>query len=130
MELVIGTSALLAVLLNEENKDEIVKKTEDCGLISPSSLDAEIGNALSAMFKRGRITLEQAVAVAEQFSEIPVRRTPIRIVEALKISESNSMYAYDAYMIDCAMQYRSPLLSLDKGLIDVAVRLNVKTIEV
>ena len=130
MELVIDTSAILAVLLNESNKKEIVDKTEGFDLISPTSLDAEIGNALSAMFKRSRISLDQAFQVIEQFSEVPVRRTPLRIVESLKISDEYSLYAYDAYMLDCARQYRSPIMSLDSGLLNVAKELNIEIIEV
>ncbi|HBQ59955.1 MAG TPA: VapC toxin family PIN domain ribonuclease [Balneolaceae bacterium] len=130
MKLVIDTSAILAVLLNESNKRKIIHKTEGFDLISPASLDAEIGNALSAMFKRGRISLDQAFQVIEQYSEVPVRRTPLRIVESLKISDEYSLYAYDAYMLDCARQYRSPIMSLDNGLLNVAKELNIEIIEV
>ncbi|MAO63537.1 MAG: VapC toxin family PIN domain ribonuclease [Balneola sp.] len=130
MKLVIDTSAILAVLLNESNKRKIIHKTEGFDLISPASLDAEIGNALSAMFKRGRISLDQAFQVIEQYSEVPVRRTPLRIVESLKISDEYSLYAYDAYMLDCARQYRSPIMSLDNGLLNIAKELNIEIIEV
>ena len=130
MKLVIDTSAVLAVLLNEANKQEIIKKTEHFDLISPVSLDAEIGNALSAMRKRDRVSLDQAMMVIEQFSEIPIRRTRLRIIESLEISNEYSIYAYDAYMLDCALQYRSPLLSLDQGLLNVADEQNIEIIEV
>ena len=49
MEIVIDTSAILTVLLNESAKDQILSKTVGCTLISPFSIDAEIGNAFSAI---------------------------------------------------------------------------------
>lgn len=40
------------------------------------------------------------------------------------------IYAYDAYYLQCARQYRSPLLSLDGGLLSAARGARVQTMEV
>jgi len=94
----IDTSALLAVLLNEQHKPDIVKATKGHDLQAPFSLDAEVGNALSAMFKRDRLSLEQARQVLTQFSEIPIRRTKLRLTEAAEIAYNHNIYAYDSYV--------------------------------
>ncbi|MYE85371.1 MAG: type II toxin-antitoxin system VapC family toxin [Gammaproteobacteria bacterium] len=39
------------------------------------------------------------------------------------------MYAYDAYLVQCAMQTNSPLLTLDLGLRAAAEKMSVQTLE-
>ena len=130
MVITIDTSALLAVLLNEQHKPDIVEATKGHDLQAPFSLDAEVGNALSAMFKRDRLSLDQARQVLSQYAEIPIRRTKLRLTEAIEIAHSYSIYAYDAYVLDCARQYRSPLLSLDSQLKAIAEKLELTVLEV
>ncbi len=130
MVLTIDTSALLAVLLNEEHRSDIIAITRGHDLQAPATLDAEVGNALSAMFKRNRITLESAQKVVEHFETIPIRRTKIRIKKAVDLAYKYEIYAYDAYVLECASQYQTPLLSLDTQLKDVAKKLNIDLLEV
>lgn len=130
MIITIDTSALLAVLLNEEHKTKIIEKTKGHSLQAPASLDAEVGNALSAMFKRDRITLDQAEQVLGQFKEISIRRTKLRLREAFQLAHNHNLYAYDAYVLDCALQYRVPLMSLDKELITIGKELELTLLEV
>lgn len=130
MVITIDTSALLSVLLNEKHKTAIVKLTRGHDLHAPSCLDAEVGNALSVMFRRDRITLEEAEQVLSQFGEIPVRRTKLRLKEATKLAHTHGLYAYDAYVLDCAVQYQSPLLSLDNRLKEIGKELELTLLEV
>jgi predicted nucleic acid-binding protein len=130
MKVTIDTSAVLAVLLNESSRDVILKITVGAELIAPESIDAEIGNALSAMLKRGRITSDMAKEVVDQFQLIHIRRSLIRINPSLELSTDLNIYAYDAYVLDCAMQFKSTLLSLDTKMIQVAKYLNIPTMEV
>jgi len=126
----VDTSALLAVLLNEPHKSSTVGVTKGHDLQAPVSLDAEVGNALSAMFKRDRLSLTQAQQVLTQFSQIPIRRTKLRLPEAIEIANKHNIYAYDAYVLDCARQYRSPLLSLDSNLKVIGEKLELTLLEV
>jgi len=48
----------------------------------------EIGNALSAIFKRGMLSLDQARQLLAQFAEMPIRRTELRLAEAVEIAFS------------------------------------------
>lgn len=130
MVVTIDTSALLAVLLNEKHKAAIIDATKGHDLLAPESLDAEVGNALSAMFKRDRISLQTARKVVKQFKKIPIRRTKLRLQEALLMAQNHNMYAYDAYILDCARQYRSPLLSLDNKLVKIGKKLELTLLEV
>jgi predicted nucleic acid-binding protein len=82
------------------------------------------------MFKRNRITLEQACAAIAAFNQIPIQYSEVDLSNTLRLSHELSIYAYDAYIIACAIDNRSPILSLDRGLIDAARRAKVAIVEV
>ena len=85
-------------------------------MIAPRSLYWEIGNAFSAMIKRGRITLEQATTAIEIYEQIPINLLDVDLKQALEMVDKHKIYAYDAYMIACALNRNCPLLTLDGGL--------------
>ena len=61
MDIVVDASAIIAVIVNEPSKTDIIKATQGASLIAPASIHWEIANAFSAMFKRSRLTLAEAV---------------------------------------------------------------------
>ncbi|HEX7185683.1 MAG TPA: type II toxin-antitoxin system VapC family toxin [Thermoanaerobaculia bacterium] len=110
---IIDASAVIAVVTNEAHKPTLIRLTEGVELLSPSSLPIEVGNAFSAMFKRRRISLSEAKAAVEAYKRIAIRLTAIDLGQALDLSHQLGVYAYDAYLIACSLQYRSPLLTVD-----------------
>ena len=130
MDVVIDTSALIAVIVGEPERNRIVELTTGNTLIGPGSIPWEIGNAFSAMFKQDRLTLREAQKGLAIFASIPLRYIEPDFVNALKISKQANMYAYDAYFLDCAIRYKAHLLTLDQKLKAAAENINVKTMEV
>lgn len=130
MEIIIDTSALVAVIVGEPERDIIVDITTGNSLIGPGSIPWEIGNAFSAMFKQKRLTIQEAEKGFTIFKSIPLRYIEPDFINSLKISKKTNMYAYDAYFLDCALRYNAPLLTLDKKLEAMAYKLNIKTLEV
>jgi predicted nucleic acid-binding protein len=130
MDIVIDTSALIAVLVDEPERADIIEITVGNTLIGPGSIPWEIGNAFSAMFKQNRLTLDEAQKGLSIFGSIPLRYVEPDFANALQLSKTINMYAYDAYILDCAIRYKSPLLTLDRKLISAAQSINVETLEV
>ena len=130
MLIVIDTSVVIAVITNEKHKNELIENTIGSDLISPPSLHWEICNAFSAMFKRNKITLNQAKSAIDYYRKIPIRVIDIDLKNVLSISKENNIYAYDAYFIECAIKQKAKLLTLDNKLKTIADKLNIKTIEV
>jgi predicted nucleic acid-binding protein len=130
MSLIVDTSVIISVITNEKSKSKLIKITEGEDLISPSSLYWEIGNAISAMFKRKKIDLKTAKKAIEYYKMIPVRLVDVDINKSIEISHQHKIYAYDAYFLECARNYSSPLLTLDNGLTTVAKQMNINVIEV
>jgi predicted nucleic acid-binding protein len=130
MNLVVDTSVVIAVVLNEAHKKRLVEITKGATLLAPSSLHWEIGNAFSAMFKRRRITLKQAIAAVTAYSQIPLRLCDVGLVDVLKLSNRLNIYAYDAYVLACSLNYNCPVVSLDAGMLEVARNAGIEVLEV
>lgn len=129
-EIVVDTTVIIAVLTNESTRPQILDLTMDAVLVAPSSLDIEIGNAFSRMFKRERIDLETAERALQSYLQIPIDLIDIDLLSAVQLSHELDVYAYDAYVIDCARKRGAPLISLDGGLLEACRRANVEIIEV
>ncbi len=121
---------IIAVLVSEPERDRIVELTAGADLIAPGSVHWEIGNALAAMLKRKRITPQQAMAVLTAYDQIPIRFVDLDLSAALEVAGEYDLYAYDAYVIQCATANHCALVSLDKGLLHAARKAHVKTVEV
>jgi predicted nucleic acid-binding protein len=130
MEVVVDASVLIAVIVNEKQKNALVKITHEADLIAPASIHLEIGNAFSAMLKRQRITVKQALQAINIYQQIPLRFVEIELSDALELAAELNIYAYDAYLLRCAAKYRAPLLTLDEQLIRLAPQKGVKILEV
>ncbi|MBW1694658.1 MAG: type II toxin-antitoxin system VapC family toxin [Deltaproteobacteria bacterium] len=130
MDIVIDTSALIAVIVGEPERNRIVEFTTGNTLIGPGSIPWEIANAFSAMFRQNRLIIDEAQKGLVIFDSIPLRYIKPDFVNALKISKQMNMYAYDAYFLDCAIRHKAPLLMLDRKLKTAAQNLNIETMEV
>jgi predicted nucleic acid-binding protein len=129
MELVIDTSAIIAVLVRESHRAALIEATTGADLLAPPSVHWEVGNAFSAMFKRRRLTHRQAHRALEAYRQIPLRFSEVDLVQALEVSKDLDIYAYDAYVIACAAKHRCALVSLDGGLVRAAARAGIETVE-
>ena len=130
MEIVIDTSELISVIVGEPERKRIIEVTTGNTLIAPGSIQWEIGNAFSAMFKQKRLTLTEAEKGISIFKGIPIRYIDPDFIKALKISKQANIYAYDAYFLECAIRYKAPLLTLDRKLMASAQIFNVETLGV
>lgn len=130
MLITIDTSVLIAVASDEPSKPRIVELTVGHELVAPACLHWEVGNALSGMLKRERISEEEASAAIAVYESIPIRLVDVGLTEALGFSVRHRMYAYDAYMLACAVKTKSTLLSLDHALVNIARSERIRILEV
>ena len=130
MQMVVDTSVILAVLISEPERDQIVSMTLNVGLLAPQSVHWEVGNALSAMIKRKRITTAQAMKALDAYEKIPIRFVETSLHEAVAIAAKQNLYAYDAYLVACAKEQHCSLISLDKALLTAAKAAGVAVVEV
>jgi len=129
MNLISDTNIFLAVVLDEPEKENIIQLTSKANAISPDILPYEVGNALSAMVKRKKLTQNEALSAFKGVSSIPVRLVSVNIRQAMKIAFEYRIYAYDAYFLQCAKQLSCPLITLDKRMKQVAYDLKIEIME-
>ena len=130
MKIIADTNTFLAVILSEPERDMLITQTTGNDLIAPDVLPFELGNALSALVKRKRLSPSEALQAWDAIQNIPVDLRAIDIRNALEVASSFSIYAYDAYFLVCAESLRSPLLTLDKYMADVADEMGIRVLEV
>jgi predicted nucleic acid-binding protein len=130
MDIVIDTSALIAVIVGEPEKPGIIKATSGHTLIGPGSIPWEVGNAFSAMLKQKRILIQNAHSAIALFDAIPLRYVRVDLSNAVSIAHQTNTYAYDAYFLDCALRHSAPLLTLDGPLRIAANQIGVNLMEV
>jgi predicted nucleic acid-binding protein len=130
LDYVVDTSVIIAVLVNEEHKSRLIGLTRGASLNAPASLHWEVGNAFSAMFKRRRLGIEQALEAIRSYEQIPIRLHDVSLSASMEIAKDLALYAYDAYFIECARKLNSPLVTLDTALREAASQAGVNVIEV
>ena len=118
--MVVDTSAVLAVLLEEPERIALIAATRGATLYAPPSLPWEVGQALVAQIRRRRRSLPDARRVWDAFQSVPMRLVDVDVGEAMSIATELGLYAYDAYMLELAAQRGLPLLTLDHKLRDAA----------
>jgi predicted nucleic acid-binding protein len=129
MEIVADASAFLAVVLNESNRDWIIQKTAGKGIVSPEILPYEIGNALIAVKRKGRLNDREILRAFDLSQRIAVRLISVKIHDAIKIALRFNVYAYDAYYLQCCIENKLSLISLDGRMCDIAENLGIKVVE-
>ncbi len=130
MDLTVDTSAVIEVIANGSQRETIISHTAGASLLAPASVHWEVGNAFSAMFRRHRITLAQARLAIRSYERMVFRFMEIDLGWSLELSDRFGLYAYDAYVLACALNSRTPLLTLDKKLAAVAPRAGARVLEV
>jgi len=127
--MVIDTSAIVAVLTSEPQRQQLVRATEGVELLAPGSVHWEVGNALSAILKRKRATIDELQRCLVAYKIIPIRFLEVDLSVALEIAAEHDLYAYDAYLVAGALAKRAPLLTLDRGLKRAARNAGVQLVE-
>jgi predicted nucleic acid-binding protein len=127
--IVTDTSAVLAVLLDEPEKQTVVEATMGSVLCAPASLRWEVGNAATAGVKRRRLTAERARQLIKDFESVRIRELAIDIGRAVDLGLELGIYAYDAYILEAARSSGFPLLALDGPIRQNAKKLGLSLVE-
>ncbi len=129
-EVVTDTSVLIAVVTNAPERQVLLERTSGRELVAPPSVHWEIGNAFSAMIRRKRVTVVQARRALDAYGRIPIRFIDIELDASIETAGKLMIYAYDAYLLECARRINAPLITLDRGLARAAQEMGIELVEV
>jgi predicted nucleic acid-binding protein len=130
LRILIDTSAVIAILLNEELNRSIIELTKGVDVVSASSLPWEVGNALTSNLRKKRINHSEAIEAIQNYQKMGIRLIEVELEDSMNLASNLNIYAYDAYMLCCANTLRIPILSLDYHMIENAKKIGIKTLEV
>jgi predicted nucleic acid-binding protein len=128
-DLVIDTSAVLTVLLEEPEKQAVVNATMGRILCAPASLRWEVGNAAAAGVKRRQLTAARARQLVADFEQVTIQELTIDLLRAVDLALELGLYAYDGYILEAARSSRYPLLTLDQTIQRNAKKLGLPLVE-
>ena len=129
MKLVIDANVVLAVALGEPEREWAFAVTRGSEAIGPRSLPFEIGNALTGLVKRKRLPPEHLQNAWEAVSKFAVLMKDIDMTAALRLAATHNIYAYDGYMLQCALEAGAALVTLDRPLGTIARRIGLQVME-
>jgi predicted nucleic acid-binding protein len=129
MKVLLDASAIMAVILNEQNRDTVIELTENATILSPEVISFEIGNALVNLFKKRKITEDELLVAYRNYTAIPIESIKVDIEKALKIACKYKIYAYDAYYLEIATRLKLPLITFDRLMKKVGLNLNIKIVQ-
>jgi predicted nucleic acid-binding protein len=117
MEIVLDTSALIAVIADEPEADIVLKYSQNAAFVSPSVISFEVANSLSRMLRKGLIKDYRKMAdLIDSFQQIAIKLFENNLQEVIKIVWDYKIYAYDAFFLETAKSLNLPLLTLDKDM--------------
>jgi predicted nucleic acid-binding protein len=118
----------MAIILNEPNKETVINLTGGAALLSVEMISSEIGNALIGLYKRHKLSKKEVLAAYNTFKQIPIRTLTVDMEKALKIACKYNIYAYDAYYLETASRLKLPLITFDKLMKNIALKLNIRVL--
>jgi predicted nucleic acid-binding protein len=126
---VTDTSAILAVLLDEPEKEAVVEATMACVLCAPASIRWEVGNAATAGVKKRRLTPARARQLVRDFEKVTIQEFDIEIQRAVDLAIEYLLYAYDAYILEAARSSGYRLLALDGAVKSSARKMGLSLVK-
>ena len=125
VDILLDASAVMAIILNEPNRDKVIKLTENSMLISCEVISFEVGNALVNLYRKQKITFNGVLEAYRTFELIPFRIVRVNMENALKIACNHKIYAYDAYYLEIANRLKMPLITFDTQMKRVGLDMNI-----
>ena len=130
MSILLDACVILAVLLEEPEKDLVLKSTKNSILVVPNVIDFEIGNALSKLYKRNIISEKDVYEAFLVYKQIPLQVKTVDMYNSMRIFCTYSIYAYDAYYLELASRLNIPLMTFDSNMKAVAKKMKINILEV
>jgi predicted nucleic acid-binding protein len=128
-KILLDANVIMAVILNEDNKDLIINITNGSQILSPNVISYEIGNAFSSLYKRHKLNHYEVLNSFDLFLKIPIETLDVDIKSALEISCKYNIYAYDAYYLELAQRLKLLLFTFDLQMAKITSDMNINILK-
>ena len=128
MTLVVDASVAVKWVLNEEGSDRASALRDQTGLVAPSLIASEIGNALWKAERRGDISRDDAIAAMRSilgpFDTLAPNET--LHMRALELAVDLQHPIYDCFYLALAERENATLLTADARLMAAATKAKIQ----
>ncbi|MCY3555696.1 MAG: type II toxin-antitoxin system VapC family toxin [Gemmatimonadetes bacterium] len=128
MNIVIDTSAIIASVMRGPERDALAEAASGHVLIAPGFVRWEVCQALSVMIRQKGIDVVEARRGMEILDNIPLRYVDVDMAQVLSIASRMKGVAADAFLLETAIRYNAPLLTLDRSLGRAAESLGIDVV--
>ncbi|MXY48865.1 MAG: type II toxin-antitoxin system VapC family toxin [Gemmatimonadetes bacterium] len=128
MNMVIDTSAIIASVMRGPERDALAEAASGHVLIAPGFVRWEVCQALSVMIRQKGIDVVEARRGMEILDNIPLRYVDVDMEQVLSIASRMKGVAADAFLLETAVRYNAPLLTLDRSLGRAAESLGIDVV--
>ncbi len=128
MNMVIDTSAIIASVMRGPERDALAEAASGHVLIAPGCVRWEVCQALSVMVRQKGIDVVEARRGMDILDNIPLRYVDVDMDQVLSIASRMKGVAADAFLLETAIRYNAPLLTLDRSLGRVAESLGIEVV--
>ena len=128
MNMVIDTSAIITSLMRGPERDALAEAASGHVLIAPGFVRWEVCQALSVMIRQKGIDVVEARRGMDILDNIPLRYVEVDMAQVLSIASRMKGVAADAFLLETAIRYNAPLLTLDRSLGRAAESLGIDVV--
>ena len=128
MNMVIDTSAIITSLMRGPERHALAEAASGHVLIAPGFVRWEVCQALSVMIRQKGIDVVEARRGMEILDNIPLRYVEVDMAQVLSIASRMKGVAADAFLLETAIRYNAPLLTLDRSLGRAAESLGIDVV--
>ena len=128
MNMVIDTSAIIASVMRGPERDALAEAASGHVLIAPGFVRWEVCQALSVMIRQKGIDVVEARRGMEILDNTPLRYVDVDMAQVRLIASRMKGVAADAFLLETAIRYNAPLLTLDRSLGRAAESLGIDVV--
>jgi len=115
--IVIDTSSILRMAKDDEDGEAELKAITGKALIAPESVQWETVNALTQQVYKKHITQKQAESALWFTLNMDIEYVHVNRANAMNIAIKRRIMSYDAFVLQCAIEQKLPLLTSEKDVL-------------
>jgi predicted nucleic acid-binding protein len=119
---VADASVVVALLFDEQDRDEALVRLQGRVVAAPHLLDLEFANAALKKMRREQLDAFRVGEALQMLDEIVADRHPVPAAAALKLAQRYGLTPYDAAYLWLAERLEAPLVTFDARLGEAARR--------
>jgi predicted nucleic acid-binding protein len=118
--IVVDASAIAAVIFNEPERDDVLKKLTNRAFHAPSFLQSELANVAVKKARRNPTNEAHYMTALAELDLLPMTFHSVNAREVAALAMRTQLWAYDASYLWLALSLGMPLVTLDTRLEAVA----------